>query len=1569
MNQGLKNYTKQLPHDVSGVGELYINLNSVNRNTNLVLPLISTRGQNPIELSLVYNHLDRNDDSGFGKGFKINYFYSLSSDESGMFFISCDGSKDYASMEGNNETNTILDIEVLNSYNVYTQTTLQGNKSYHNSSGDKYPCKIRKYNGDEIIINDCGGGNVINKIENGYNDVVNFIYTTNAVEIDHYYNNVLMQKVILQLSNQKLFKVSIYEGDSILVNEYTLDYQDTQIEVSNLIKKNSTKVVMDGSYTRIYDGYEEGYGTSKYDSVADLTVYYVTMSSYGPNETRVFDRFNNYIKYFFDSNQLLTQETDKYNKSIFYQYNANTKKLIYCSQEPINIINNIGSEITFNLTSSNNSIDNTLGLNDPANINSEIWNKLAYYNVGGESSKTISLSGTPFDLVTLSFYLATYAHAAAGDVVVTLEAGGSSVSKTFTNETLNNLEIHTLAVTPKEKYDTVKVTLKVLSGSIVRIGAYTLLCKAFNKEFDYSSGLLQTIQSGVNNTSFEYNSQNKLSAVKKNDEYINQISYHLNSLASSSVNKYGTVTERMYDETYPKLLRSLFTRNASDNIGLGQGVSYKNGRLISWVSDENNIANTYCYDGLERLEKIQDSCDNYIENEYYGDTSLLKSITLGLSSASNTYEYDDRRRIKKVTTADQTYYDFEYTTRNKISKIKLNGKLIYEYTYDNADNILTIAYGNNGDFAKYQFAYNSDGSLSAVSLNNVQQFTYSYSEGKLISVTNKLKLTTKTYNYDEYDRLVSVSDSQDGTPVIISNVFDKDNKLLGTKRVVNNVGLYESYDDLERSESLAPVTVDNVKEILFAQTNLEGCNSSILNSFEIIPLHHNFDSLKGTISPSNIFLPSVNTKPFIYNSKNGRYCLSPSSAEVKYNFGNSTSGTIFLRVYNASSGAEHVIFEMKDTSGKTITLVINSSQKYALKIDGVEVLVGPTYSSGNWQTVGLAYYQTFTGYYSSTYKLFVDGDTYTASKQQSSSYGNFTTYLGRTSSLSQVFRGQFEMMAVANSYIITNSVLTSLKNELNIVTSKTTIDEFERVVRKEVKKENNNIVSNNYAYKTFSSGYYEYTFRLITKETIAGGNNSAIATREYDYDELGRVKSIEDSVFGSKSYEYNDRGFLENDNGTAITYTGNGNVASYGTKTFSYDEYGRLQVADGTTILYSYFNPLYPTSIGSNTLTWSGKRLTRYTYSSGYYEFEYNDEGLRTSKENHQGIQTKYFYDGSRLVTEIKGSQRLDFVYDEQGLLYGLVLNNTTKYFYVRDILQNILGLVDESGTLVVKYSYNAFGAVTIVSDTSGVSIGSINPFRYKGYYYDVETQLFYCNSRYYSPELCRWISPDSIEYLEPSSINGLNLYAYCGNDSVNRFDPTGHVFISVLVGLGIAALIGAGIGAASYTAGQLIDYAITGDFEWSWGGFIGSTVGGAIGGAITFATAGIGGAFATMAGAFLSGAAMTSITMIGENISGDATYSFGDILISSLISGGISMASVAIMSKIKIPSLNSGRGSMSAVSKQMYTKFQRQIIKRVSMRTFAKMLAVEAYNGAAGNIMEWVYDISGAKDFVLSFF
>ena len=94
------------------------------------------------------------------------------------------------------------------------------------------------------------------------------------------------------------------------------------------------------------------------------------------------------------------------------------------------------------------------------------------------------------------------------------------------------------------------------------------------------------------------------------------------------------------------------------------------------------------------------------------------------------------------------------------------------------------------------------------------------------------------------------------------------------------------------------------------------------------------------------------------------------------------------------------------------------------------------------------------------------------------------------------------------------------------------------------------------------------------------------------------------------------------------------------------------------------------------------------------------------------------------------------------------------------------------------------------VENTSTTFIGNINPFRYRSYYYDRESNLYYCNARYYNPELCRWMSLDSIEYLEEDRINGCNLYAYCGNDPVNYFDESGHSAILAVVIISAAILL-----------------------------------------------------------------------------------------------------------------------------------------------------------------------------------
>ena len=140
--------------------------------------------------------------------------------------------------------------------------------------------------------------------------------------------------------------------------------------------------------------------------------------------------------------------------------------------------------------------------------------------------------------------------------------------------------------------------------------------------------------------------------------------------------------------------------------------------------------------------------------------------------------------------------------------------------------------------------------------------------------------------------------------------------------------------------------------------------------------------------------------------------------------------------------------------------------------------------------------------------------------------------------------------------------------------------------------------------------------------------------------------------------------------------------------------------------------------------------------------------------------------------------ESIEFIFDSHSKLVGLTTAEG-EYFYVRDIPGNIIGLVDSYGEYVIKYKYNSWGKLLsklpAEGDENFCLAARFNPFMYKGYYYDRETNLFLVSSRYYSPELCRWISPDDIEYLDPESVNGLNLYCYCFNNPIMYKDSSGH--------------------------------------------------------------------------------------------------------------------------------------------------------------------------------------------------
>lgn len=152
------------------------------------------------------------------------------------------------------------------------------------------------------------------------------------------------------------------------------------------------------------------------------------------------------------------------------------------------------------------------------------------------------------------------------------------------------------------------------------------------------------------------------------------------------------------------------------------------------------------------------------------------------------------------------------------------------------------------------------------------------------------------------------------------------------------------------------------------------------------------------------------------------------------------------------------------------------------------------------------------------------------------------------------------------------------------------------------------------------------------------------------------------------------------------------------------------------------------------------------------------------------------------------------------GFEYKDANGQVSRYYYRKDIRGDIINILDNNGNIVVKYVYDAWGNHKVLDaagteNTSDDFIGNINPIRYRGYYYDTETNLYYLTSRYYDPETGRFISPDHIGYaligaLEP---NGLNFYAYCMNKPIIYSDPEGTIVGSALAFgvIGLMALFG----------------------------------------------------------------------------------------------------------------------------------------------------------------------------------
>ena len=177
--------------------------------------------------------------------------------------------------------------------------------------------------------------------------------------------------------------------------------------------------------------------------------------------------------------------------------------------------------------------------------------------------------------------------------------------------------------------------------------------------------------------------------------------------------------------------------------------------------------------------------------------------------------------------------------------------------------------------------------------------------------------------------------------------------------------------------------------------------------------------------------------------------------------------------------------------------------------------------------------------------------------------------------------------------------------------------------------------------------------------------------------------------------------------------------------------------------------------------------------------FEYNADGIRTGKTVGSDKTVEYLLDGTKIIREIRKvngtvTETLLYYYNTDGEVIGLNYNGT-DYYYGRNIQGDILYIYNTSGEVVTTYAYDAWGSVVLQTGTLSSTVGEANPFRYRGYYLDSETGLYYLQSRYYDPTVGRFLNADECCVLErnrPSFAN--NLFVYCNNCTTMYFDPYG---------------------------------------------------------------------------------------------------------------------------------------------------------------------------------------------------
>ena len=327
---------------------------------------------------------------------------------------------------------------------------------------------------------------------------------------------------------------------------------------------------------------------------------------------------------------------------------------------------------------------------------------------------------------------------------------------------------------------------------------------------------------------------------------------------------------------------------------------------------------------------------------------------------------------------------------------------------------------------------------------------------------------------------------------------------------------------------------------------------------------------------------------------------------------------------------------------------------------------------------------------------------------------------------------------------------------------------------------------------TAKNGTFAYGYTYDDNGNITEITKNGTVQQRYIYDETDQLVR-EDNLDINKSivYEYDNYGNILNKKEYAFTTGDLGAVTD--TITYTYNDTGwkdQLTSYDGQSITYDAIGN--PTTYRGITMTWNGRKLMSYDTADLSIDYEYDANSLRTSKTIN-GVRHEYYYDeNNQLIYEIKeGVYELYYKYDAYGNLFSITRYRYSDgakhvYYAVTNTRGDVIELRSASGAIYATYTYDSWGKCISVKNSSGAacSVNTVavqNSIRYRGYVYDYETGLYYLQSRYYDPEVGRFLNADDVDYIGYSGGQlSYNVFAYCENEPVQQMDVSGCMVMSL---------------------------------------------------------------------------------------------------------------------------------------------------------------------------------------------